>query len=295
MKSEKHFNVLEGFDFSVLSNPEFGEDSVREEIILPIIKGLGYGLSKPHQIVRSRRLRHPFISIGSQRKHITLVPDYLFEVNEQPAWILDAKAPNESVVKSNHVEQAYSYAIHPEVRTRYFALCNGREFALYSIDQLRPVLHFPVQGIPVYWGTLRQYLSPEGVAADRPSTLRKDLGLHLKRLGFAAYESLIFPDVPLTHIAQMGPGVFTCSGSVSSEGTSYVITFDFGDEVFSQLAGKIPQEAITILSNRKTDSRAMVTFADRAYYLSFDCVLGEELQENQQEIFLPLWVKAVVG
>lgn len=295
MKSEKHFNVLAGFDFRLLSNPEFGEDSVREEIILPIIKGLGYGPSKPYQIVRSRRLRHPFVSIGSQRKPITLVPDYLFEVNEQPAWILDAKAPSESVVKSNHVEQAYSYAIHPEVRTRYFALCNGHEFALYSIDQLQPVLYFPMQGIPVYWATLRQYLSPESVGISCLSTFHKDLGLHLKRLGFAAYESLIFPDVPLTHIAQMGPDVFTCSGSVNSEGTSYVVTFDFGTEVFSQLTGKIPQEAISILSNRDTGARAMVTFADQAYYLSFDCVLGEELQENKHEIFLPLWVKALVS
>jgi hypothetical protein len=32
---------LKGFDFMVLNNPEFKEDSVIEEIITPILKGLG--------------------------------------------------------------------------------------------------------------------------------------------------------------------------------------------------------------------------------------------------------------
>jgi hypothetical protein len=41
MKSEKLYNVLEGFNFDLLNDPNFKEDSVREEIIVPIIRGLG--------------------------------------------------------------------------------------------------------------------------------------------------------------------------------------------------------------------------------------------------------------
>ncbi|MFZ4402110.1 MAG: hypothetical protein ACOYO1_18920 [Bacteroidales bacterium] len=48
MKTENHFNILEGFDFKLLDNPEFKEDSVREEIIVPIIRGLGYSCEKPN-------------------------------------------------------------------------------------------------------------------------------------------------------------------------------------------------------------------------------------------------------
>jgi hypothetical protein len=51
MKSEKLFNILEGFDLELVNNPEFKEDSVREEIILPIIKGLGYSADKPFRII----------------------------------------------------------------------------------------------------------------------------------------------------------------------------------------------------------------------------------------------------
>ena len=64
MRSEKLFNPLEGFDFELLNNSEFKEDSVREEIVLPIIKALGYSAQKPNQIIRSKNLTHPFVSIG---------------------------------------------------------------------------------------------------------------------------------------------------------------------------------------------------------------------------------------
>ena len=122
MRSQKLYNVLENFDFDLLDDPEFKEDSVREEIIVPIINELGYSSSKPNQIIRSRNLLHPYTSIGSQKKKIYIIPDYLFEVNGQPTWILDAKAPTEAIVKSKNVEQAYSYAIHNEVRVDFFRI-----------------------------------------------------------------------------------------------------------------------------------------------------------------------------
>ena len=81
--------MLEEFDFDLLENPEFREDSVREEIIVPIIKELGYSASGKNRIVRSRRLKHPFVSIGSGRINVSIIPDYLLMVGEDPllAWI----------------------------------------------------------------------------------------------------------------------------------------------------------------------------------------------------------------
>ncbi len=68
MKFEKTFNLIDGLVFEVLDDPDFKEDSVREEIISPIIKAAGYGLTKPFIIIRSKPLEHPFVSIGSARK-----------------------------------------------------------------------------------------------------------------------------------------------------------------------------------------------------------------------------------
>lgn len=293
MEYESLFNVLAEFDFNLLDHPDFQEDSVREEIILPIIKGLGYSASQPYQIIRSRRLQHPFVSIGSARRNITLVPDYLLEVNGQPAWVLDAKAPQESVTKSAHVEQAYSYAMHSEVRVRYFALCNGREFVLYSVDKAKPLLHFLVRAIPLYWATLRQHLTPASILTSRPPAQRKDLGLHLQRLGFTAQDVFHFVGVPITFIAQMDPDFFTFATAVDLEEGEYIASFDFGEAVFEQLRDKIPSEAVAILLIRQPDSRKQVMFGDRAYLVNIACRVGQALAENDEEIFQPLWIQSV--
>ena len=44
---------LAKFDYEVLNNSEFKEDSVREEIIMPLIKALGYDYKGKYKIVRT--------------------------------------------------------------------------------------------------------------------------------------------------------------------------------------------------------------------------------------------------
>ena len=146
-------------DFRNLSqNKEFLEDSVREVIILPILKELGYNADN---IVRSKKLDHPFLKIGSKKRAISLVPDYALKVENNYAWILDAKAPNEKVKDDDNVEQVYSYSSHPEIRSTYFALCNGLEFSLFRRESTsQPILFFNVDEIEDSWEKLQMFLSP---------------------------------------------------------------------------------------------------------------------------------------
>jgi hypothetical protein len=161
--------VFQNFDFRRLDSADFKEDSVREEILLPIIKRLGYNQT---QVLRSKTLQHPFLKIGSKKRPVNLVPDYLFKIEENYAWVLDAKAPkpNESIVHGDHVEQIYSYAIHPEVRTKFFALCNGKAFVLFRIDEEKPLLYFSVQDIDNYWNDLEVFLSPSSFQSGKSFT-----------------------------------------------------------------------------------------------------------------------------
>jgi 16S rRNA G966 N2-methylase RsmD len=149
--------ILEDFDFTQLNSPDFKEDSVREILILPILQQLGYD---NQHIVRSKSLQHPFLKIGSKKRKIKLIPDYLLKVVDNYAWVLDAKAPTEEIKTGEHIEQVYSYAIHPEVRTKYFALCNGYEFVLFRQDTENPVLSFHLAEIQYHWQTLQNYLAP---------------------------------------------------------------------------------------------------------------------------------------
>lgn len=148
-----------GINFQGLKdNQEFKEDSVREVIILPLLKYLGYGVDN---IVRSLTLQHPFLKIGSNKKYpIHLVPDYVLRIENRYAWVLDAKGPRESLLDEDYVGQAYSYAVHPEIRSNYFALCNGIEFALYRTDgNNEPILFFQLDEIDFYFDKLRNLLS----------------------------------------------------------------------------------------------------------------------------------------
>ncbi len=294
MKFEKSFNPIEGFNFEVLDDLDFKEDSVREEIIVPIVKAVGYGPSKPFKTIRSKALEHPFVSVGSSRKKITCIPDYLFEVNDRYSWILEAKGPNENILDGKHVEQAYSYAIHSEIRVPLFALCNGREFVLFHISKSEPVLHFDMRSLAQYYDVLKKHISPERVI-NTDFTLAKDFGLHLKRMGFHEFKSLIFPDVPIGFIAQLDPNLFTTgSGIKTEEGDSYVLSFDFDEQILKQFAGKIPSQAIDMLMQREDGHRKNVQFADGNFLVNIDCRVGNDLQENSDEIFLPFIINRVL-
>jgi len=154
---EKLFGEL---DFRKLQeNVDFKEDSVREVIILPILKELGYEQSN---IIRSKTLQHPFLKIGSNKKiPIKLIPDYSLKIENNFAWVLDAKGVDEKVLDDDHIAQVYCYASHPEINSIYFALCNGLQFALYRKDSYNvPILLFNVDEIDDNWEKLNRYLSP---------------------------------------------------------------------------------------------------------------------------------------
>ncbi len=142
----------------IATDPDFKEDSVREVIILPIIKELGY---TQENIIRSKTLQHPFLKIGSKKRPVNLVPDYALKVENNFAWVLDAKAPNQKIINDDNVEQVYSYATHPEIRSNYFTLCNGLEFSVFrTTDTDKPVLFFEVENIENHWQDLRLLLAP---------------------------------------------------------------------------------------------------------------------------------------
>ncbi|MGD1045617.1 MAG: DNA methyltransferase [Bacteroidota bacterium] len=162
--SKNENKIFPDFDFRRLNSSDFKEDSVREELVLPILKELGYS---GQQIVRSKSLSHPFVKIGSKKRQINIVPDYLLKIQDTYAWVLDAKAPTENILHGENVDQVFSYSMHPEIRTKFFALCNGKEFALFRQDTQKPILHFQLRDIDRYWERLETMLSPDSFQIGR--------------------------------------------------------------------------------------------------------------------------------
>ena len=134
---------------------------------MPILYALGYGQT---HIVRSKALQHPFLKIGSKKRPVTLIPDYLLKVEDNYAWVLDAKAPKEDIKVGGNIEQVYSYSIHPEIRTKFFALCNGLAFSLFRQDTQEPILYFELADIADYWEQLSGYLSADSFQSGKTFT-----------------------------------------------------------------------------------------------------------------------------
>jgi 16S rRNA G966 N2-methylase RsmD len=181
-------------DFTTLAdNPNFKEDSVREVVILPILYKLGYN---NNDIVRSKALQHPVLKIGSQRRQVTLVPDYVLKVEDNFAWVLDAKAPTQKIVNNDNVEQVYSYAYHPEIRSPYFALCNGVAFALFrTSDTNQPVLYFELADVDNHWEQLLSYLSPDSFHTGK--TLAKQLPVEKDKKDFDYKNRPFLKEIPV--------------------------------------------------------------------------------------------------
>lgn len=154
-------SIFEDFQFSAIDDPDFEESSVREELISPMLKALNYKAFGRNKILREKGVSHPFVMTGSTKRELTNYPDYLLQVDGKYRWILDAKDPGEEIKSGKNKEQAYFYAIHPEIRVEYYALCNGREFILFHISEDEPRLYFQVKEIEDYWGDLKRIVAPD--------------------------------------------------------------------------------------------------------------------------------------
>lgn len=135
--------MKENFDFAALENEDFKEDSVREFIIAPLLQKLGFALKGSNkqesklEMVLSMRLSAPTIT-GSNEKIVfdkNTFPDYVLYVDSKPHCVLDAKAPKVKIDSQSKAErQAFYYAINPELKAPFYALCNGKSLTLFETN-----------------------------------------------------------------------------------------------------------------------------------------------------------------
>lgn len=78
--------IFGNFDFSCLSDYEFKEDAVREDIIAPLLRSIGYSATGKNKMIRSRSLTHPYVMFGSQKRKVNIIPDYLLQVDGKPCF-----------------------------------------------------------------------------------------------------------------------------------------------------------------------------------------------------------------
>lgn len=161
-------------EFVPLEFDAMNEADVREEVVAPLLRALGYRSGTAHNVIREQSLRYPYQSLG--RKDARKDPplrgraDYICEVDALIRWAIEAKAPN---VQLDHdvIEQAYTYAAHPEVRAVYFCLTNGRELHFYQTHHgpgVPPVFSVPYPELAAQLTTVQNLVGPAALRRDYP-------------------------------------------------------------------------------------------------------------------------------
>lgn len=286
------------FDFSLLKDPAFKEDSVREELIVPILKRLGYSASPPNQICRSTALEHPYVYIGTQQKKISIFPDYLLKRNSENFLVLDAKAPSEVITEGKNVEQAYSYAIHKDVGTQLFALCNGHYFAVFHVSHWPTILHFPLTDIENNWKQLAGLLGVDVV--QKAATFFPDLGIGMLRLGFALDNGKkifqVFTILDIFMVARVDEDTYCLQSHLEFEGTAFLGAFDFKKELLDSFLNAIePKETREAISRDLRSSPFIWSRSAEIFgFVGLSCKVADHILSNENEQYLPFEVDSFI-
>jgi len=167
------------------------EVDVREDIAMPVLRGLGYEKGTNNDILREEELKlrypHPFLGRKKSGKDPVLrgKPDYVLSVLGICRWVFEIKAPSEAL-DVDAIEQAITYARHPEVSGEFVALLNGRFFLLFRSTQTasdEPLLRIDVCDVNELTDALSNVLSPEALHRDCKKTgidLGRSLGGNLR-------------------------------------------------------------------------------------------------------------------
>lgn len=153
--------------------PARNEADVREEVAVPFLAALGYGIGGDAgtEILREYSLKYDRAFLG--RKKDSDPPlrgraDYILVVRGAARWTLEIKAPSEPIDRAA-IEQAMSYARHPEVAGTYAAVLNGTQFVVLHASQ--PSDEAPIVDLPVSTG-VELAKAVEGLLA--PAAVRRD-------------------------------------------------------------------------------------------------------------------------
>lgn len=285
--------MFEDFDFSVLDSEEFKEDSVREEIIAPVLKKLGFAASGSVRVQRSKNLVHPYVMIGSKKHKINIIPDYTLYVDDEPVAVIEAKGPTESIFASEHVEQAYSYAIHPDIRVDYYGLCNGREWILYAVSRWDPVLRIELTKIDERWSEFEQRMLPKFLKTPELQGFLPDYGLTMRKLGLQKEVIQHFVLHHLQMIMKAEDDLYVANTTTDLDGAEYMVTFDFSENVYQELLSKLPKEVGESIAAAMRRAPFQAYLAGKVI-VTVSGVFGE-LTEGAYEEFIPIVLGEVVS
>jgi hypothetical protein len=286
--------MFAGLTAKSFDDPEFKEDSVRELVILPMLNRLGYGPTSNPRVARSKTLKHPFIRIGTGNHPVTMVPDYTFLNDGKPVFVLDAKSPIENVLESKHLQQVYSYAVHPEIKCSEFGLCNGRRLVVFNVDKNEPLLDLGFLEYEAKWGMIERFLSPQFLLRPHLRRFSPDFGFKLKRLGITRDTDQVFIGVRLNLFAKISEELFTAAANCCFGDVDHCVSFDFPTKMLPEIVSGLPKPLQDDFCGALQKAPFQAA-AGLVIEIDISVRLGEETNGSSGETFIPLVIQKVHG
>lgn len=227
------------FDFNRMN-----ETDVRENVVAPLLRELGYRHSSENDIITEQTLRYPKAFVG--RKNTKKDPvlrgkaDYLLEVEKRLRWVIEVKAPD-GELGIDEIEQAYTYAAHPEVRAIFFALTNGLELRLFLTQhgpEAPEVFRASYENLENEFQSLENILSPASLKRDFPDfvlDVGKPLASGLRSFAKILHGKITYTDNSLNNVQFKGMNFFVSEGFVQRSATGGLLAYIKPESPFQQL------------------------------------------------------------
>jgi hypothetical protein len=208
---------------------DYDENAVREEVLLPVLKLLGYSRGGTSSRIDPPMPLHR-VMLGSEEKKITGRPDYVVSVDVRSAFVVEAKKAGRAL-RDKDTEQAEYYALHAKVQAPLCLVSNGDVFEVFRVAPPsaaeRHVVSVTRDRLVTDWGLLEAALSP-GQAR----------GLLLQRLEAEA-RAIVAPIGELAAIRS------------SAEGTVYELRPRAGETLRGEIATKTPHATQLLMEGLK--------------------------------------------
>lgn len=147
------------------------EADVREEIAMPFLTALGYEGGSSNDILREVSLGYDKFFLGRKKKTDPTLrgrADYVLVVTGSARWTLEVKSPSEEITV-DAIEQAISYAKHPEIAGSYASILNGKRFVVFHGAQAsndKPLIDLAVNDPNELATKVGSVLSPSAIRRD---------------------------------------------------------------------------------------------------------------------------------
>jgi hypothetical protein len=154
------------------------ETDVREILVRPLLHRLGYQHGTESNIRTEQTFRYGKLFLGHKKPtdpDLIGRADYILEIASVGRWVAEAKAPSEKLTEEV-VQQAHSYAAHPEVNALFFLITNGRSYKLYRTSKLdAPLMAWEWDDIDDVVLALGNLVGPDAIRK-KMKLLQPDLG-----------------------------------------------------------------------------------------------------------------------